>query len=478
MIQSSHKSFQNKAEYSEEINSVLREIEKHINNDDLYNAVILANSSLKKYLDPLPFYSLLTKIFFAYGNAFWNDSVTELYKKLPGNIFSKCTYAKLCLEEKKLNEISKIFDNKYELRLLYPNQEYFDQHEIYVFYLVMAQYFSLLRDFEKAEKYLKFLESTFVCDAGISGVRRTFDRLSLYSYCEKTCEEISDVRFALNKKFLCLQAASKVIKNYEQTAPILLSILDDVLNKYKNKSTLDYIDFGRIDYILSLYLLAGFREQRAFPYIIRFLYLPSKIFGELLENIITESLSRMLISTYNGDIDQLKSVIENETLDSWARHAALKSLVGIFASNMISRKDLIGYFKRLYNLGFVKDRNTAYSFFSLACDIHPNELRSEIDDVVKNFYDEFGVTPEILEKVSKLSVENCLKLYVYSGTYYKPISNHVFEEMLWMNCFDFNEYIEIFSHIGRNELCPCGSCQKYKKCCIQKNIFDKIRTYA
>lgn len=26
--------------------------------------------------------------------------------------------------------------------------------------------------------------------------------------------------------------------------------------------------------------------------------------------------------------------------------------------------------------------------------------------------------------------------------------------------------------IGRNDLCPCGSGKKYKKCCIEKGIYD------
>lgn len=32
--------------------------------------------------------------------------------------------------------------------------------------------------------------------------------------------------------------------------------------------------------------------------------------------------------------------------------------------------------------------------------------------------------------------------------------------------------------IGRNDLCPCGSGQKYKKCCMSKNIPTSPMTWA
>lgn len=33
-----------------------------------------------------------------------------------------------------------------------------------------------------------------------------------------------------------------------------------------------------------------------------------------------------------------------------------------------------------------------------------------------------------------------------------------------------NSPIKIITHPGRNDLCPCGSNKKYKKCCLDKDI--------
>ena len=43
----------------------------------------------------------------------------------------------------------------------------------------------------------------------------------------------------------------------------------------------------------------------------------------------------------------------------------------------------------------------------------------------------------------------------------------------WVNHIsDEQPYARTHRKIGRNELCPCGSGKKFKKCCIEKGIYD------
>jgi uncharacterized protein YecA (UPF0149 family) len=45
------------------------------------------------------------------------------------------------------------------------------------------------------------------------------------------------------------------------------------------------------------------------------------------------------------------------------------------------------------------------------------------------------------------------------------IIDDTIREMEWWACFDQTEKPKWKRKVGRNEPCPCGSGQKYKKCC-------------
>jgi len=81
------------------------------------------------------------------------------------------------------------------------------------------------------------------------------------------------------------------------------------------------------DYMAHLYamfLLAQFRETRAYPLVVRFASLPGDLLDSLCGDFITEDLGQVLASVCGGDLAGIQTLIENEATDQWVRGAALR----------------------------------------------------------------------------------------------------------------------------------------------------------
>jgi len=257
------------------------------------------------------------------------------------------------------------------------------------------------------------------------------------------------------------------------------------------------------DYFLHMYamfLLSEFREKRAFPIIIDIIQKDSGIVDFLLGDCVTEDLNAILASTFNGDMELLSSVIENAEIDEYVRHAAFTSLNILLNQNVIDKQFVIDYIYELLNDKLEEDD------FSITTEI--------VSFIADNHLFEF------IKPVKKLYKEGKVELFVM-GNYDSfldilfdfdspPLARNLnyiedaISKMKWWACFDGSEenpeknpesVADIISEldkalksdrdepepkkpahtpakaspkIGRNQLCPCGSGKKYKKCCIDK----------
>jgi hypothetical protein len=113
-------------------------------------------------------------------------------------------------------------------------------------------------------------------------------------------------------------AVADAIARQDQITPELLRILEDVAT---NPS--DYAD--RQDYfghIYAMYLLAKFRETRAYPVIIRIVSVPGETIFDLLGDIVTQNLGSILASVSGNDVSGMQALIEDEQANDFVRDAA------------------------------------------------------------------------------------------------------------------------------------------------------------
>jgi len=247
----------------------------------------------------------------------------------------------------------------------------------------------------------------------------------------------------------------------------------------------------------AMYLLAQFRDTRAYPLVLRLALLPSELLDELCGDFVTETLGRVLASVCGGELAGIKSLIENPEADEWARSAGLTSLVALVVEGAKSREEMIGYFASLFRGGL--ERRPSFVWTKLAactCDLWPQELMPEIEQAFADgLIGEFSMTMKDVQR-DLAKGPGGSRVYDPRNPHYRFIRDTVKDFGSWA-CFQpkkakrdsltvtapdvalpgaaeasspfeaiWKPAPQLVVKVGRNEPCPCGSGKKYKKCCL------------
>ena len=288
----------------------------------------------------------------------------------------------------------------------------------------------------------------------------------------------------------------EVIARREEAVPELLSILEYTCNNAEQLAGQD----NYFAHIYALYLLAQFRVKSAYPLICNLLNKPNEILDDLLDGVIVEGIPSILASVYDGNIDLLKNIIENKQIDEYVRSATLHSLIIMVGQGIITRDEVIAYFKILFEEKL--ERNFSHAWNGLvgcSYEIYPEELLKNIELAYKdNLVDPFYISLKDVRIQLEDKKENVLEK-LQNSHFYQLINDTIHELEGWA-CFHDDDYSRIDwssiaelnidqeinknkrqkqkqnvsviqaplsnqNKIGRNEPCPCGSGKKYKKCC-------------
>jgi len=315
-------------------------------------------------------------------------------------------------------------------------------------------------------------------------------------------EIIEAIRNATGK--FALEAVEAAIARREEVTPALLAILEDVARPGAASNIAP--DF--IAPLYSAYLLSQFRETRAHPVMVRMALLPEEeleiIFGE---DFVTSSLGSILASTCGGDLTGIKSIVEDEAVNPWARGAALDSLVTLFNCGRLSREEVVEYFRELFSGKLARTEENIELWSQLVANVdelYPEELLDEIeqayeDDLVNQGF----IGPADIARSMAAGRDKVLARLATNSTH--NLINDTIKELGSWACFhedesqsrggyssdlddldpfeededlpdwysNSTEYVvdrlgtakRIEPKVGRNEPCPCGSGKKYKKCC-------------
>ncbi len=306
------------------------------------------------------------------------------------------------------------------------------------------------------------------------------------------------------------EAVKYAMENKEEAIPELLEILEYTLN---NAETLSK-DENYLVHFPAIYILAYFQEKKAYENIIKIAMLPDDLAYDLLGDTITEDFKNILASVCDGNIEPLKGIIENSSLDEFMRTEALESLLILLNHGVVSREQLVFYFKELFNGKLEVDYSYVWETLPRCCSlIHPKGLTNEIEKAVT---DEkvMGLLADLpfMNQQLERSVKEVLNDLKEDEEYCLISEEDVYFLEDWVGGFsceeddedededdDDDEYLfdeddenemegeqlmrsylneykgsEISkevpfrreSFVGRNEPCPCGSGKKYKKCCL------------
>jgi len=281
-------------------------------------------------------------------------------------------------------------------------------------------------------------------------------------------------------------ALQEAVERQQEITPALLAIIERVANDpLWLEENPDYMGFT-----YALYLLAQFREIRAYPLIVKYF---SQLGTELESldatgDLVTEDLGSILASVCGNDLSLIKQLIENPAINEYVRSAALRSLMVLYKHDLLTRAELITYFKFLLESKLDKQEQFMRANLTCCClDIHPDELYEELTDCFNQGY----IDLDIVDKGSLIQYNEKDKEQVIAAlktNKYIQLIENVIEEMEWWACFqpkpaptrstplpapsprpDYHKptnYHATETKVGRNDPCPCGSGKKYKKCCL------------
>lgn len=276
----------------------------------------------------------------------------------------------------------------------------------------------------------------------------------------------------------------RIVQNRELVTPILLKNVDD----FVNASPRDISEGKWREGIVSLFILGKFREQKAYPYLIKLCMMPYRVVDPFLGDIITDSMPALLASTFNGDLKSLHSIVTNQHLYEYVRISALIAHVILYQVNKISREEIVSFFDSLFDKLYDDFSYVPSELVSSCCDIRAVELADKIDWFYKNDIPNFLCLEHQETKDLLASSEDEGPLANYRRNRFGNLIDDLEFEMEWLfredepdalPCFEdekefeFKEDLEdedaipfvTTPKIGRNDLCPCSSGKKYKKCC-------------
>ena len=268
------------------------------------------------------------------------------------------------------------------------------------------------------------------------------------------------------------RAMAEAQARQQEITPLLLDLLREAAEN-QEKVARDSVNVG---YIFAMYLLAQFREKRAFAPLLAFFSTPGDTARRMTGDIITEGLGQLLASVAGGDIQPIQDLVENRQRDPFVRAAALEALLCLVAWNELDASFLADYLAELARRGLERQPSHVWNYLVEAATqccpaaLWPALARAYDEGLVSEFY--IG-RQEAEEQLRSPLEPRLVALRQNPGL--QPITSAA-EEMGGWACFQPErtvvrqvaprEPVRRPAKVGRNDPCPCGSGKKYKKCCL------------
>jgi Protein of unknown function (DUF1186)/SEC-C motif len=271
------------------------------------------------------------------------------------------------------------------------------------------------------------------------------------------------------------RAVQEAIEQREATTPGLLRVLQEVAED-------PAVVAERDDYMLHLYamyLLAQFREKRAYRLLVRIFSAPGDTPDELAGDTITERLAEMFCSVYDGDPEPLKRLVEDDNVYAYVRSAALDAFILLVNSGQMPREEAVGYYRALFEGKLTREPNHVWNMLAYNVGDFP---APELMDQVRRAYAEGLVetgfarledieadlnAPERRKDRRAVITDAIAEMEWWPSFQPKPVSKTLPSPL----ASKLSRPLPAASpaaprvKVGRNDLCPCRRGKKFKKCC-------------
>jgi hypothetical protein len=237
---------------------------------------------------------------------------------------------------------------------------------------------------------------------------------------------------------------------------------------------------------LVVHLCAERCETAAFAPIVRYLGQPES--ADILDDAATETLSGVLISTYDGQLNLLEGLIESPAVDEFVRSAAMQVIAYLTHTGALTEAHTRAYLVRLRAEMQPQDESYIWAEWAIAAaNLGYGDLRGDVEALL----DKGFINPKIMDasdfermargkEVDAAPFTDAIgrfsKWYAFTPKFREDNARRHAEMAAQSRLEEAEEgpwsepgapLINPYRDVGRNDPCPCGSGKKFKKCCLE-----------
>jgi hypothetical protein len=234
----------------------------------------------------------------------------------------------------------------------------------------------------------------------------------------------------------------------------------------------------------ALHIMGGMRDTQAFQPLLRLLRRPSEDLEWLLGDAITETLPQILASVFDGDADALFEAIADQERDELVRDSLLRAATFLTWEGRIDRSRMVAFLVKFGSGELAVEGEFVWHAWVDAIallglrHLEPLVTQALAKGLIDEFIferDDFRAWLERAERnpadVSRFTDVGMGHLDDVLGTLRDfAAQDDEQEEGLVLpegeDDLDHQPVINPLRHVGRNDLCPCGSGKKAKRCCL------------
>ena len=277
-------------------------------------------------------------------------------------------------------------------------------------------------------------------------------------------------------------ALEQAVDRWSEIGPALIATLEAASDETDQSDRTNAILF------FGIYLMAQVRETRAFRPLCTVAADGERIF-RLIGDGVTEDLALILMRIYDGDPAPLRMLIEAVDADEYARSAALDALAWLTATGRLDREGTARYLRDLYMTLQPQDESYVWVGWQRAiAHLGFDELVSLVEKAFdrgwidrgelspRDFHDTLRALRQVAEPTEVFDthiregrrLDNTVR-HLTGWAAFRREENRPRRVVMPATAPASDKPIRQPNRdVGRNDPCPSGSGENFKKCCLGK----------
>ena len=242
--------------------------------------------------------------------------------------------------------------------------------------------------------------------------------------------------------------------------------------------------------VVVFHLLGEWRETQAYRPLAGLLRLPTDELEALLGDALTETSVKVMAAVFDGDPAPLYDVILDPRADEFARAEMCEVLALVTLRGALPREQAANFLQACYSdlkpqrecfvwsgwqraiamLGLVELRPLVRRIFMRGyINRFWMEFSDFVEDLVQAIRDPQSLIAEPRYSMPGDTIEELFRWCAFRPQEAEPAEGKIIERSstAWNpSLWSAAPLVNPFKGVGRNDPCPCGSGQKFKKCCL------------